>query len=97
MTVEVGAFRPNAFGLHDVHGNVNEWVGDCFSLMNDAADLSTDGSPFKDDFCFGRAIRGGDYASGPMFVRSASRYHNSPDTRTKSVGLRVARTLGRKP
>jgi formylglycine-generating enzyme required for sulfatase activity len=96
-TVEVGSFRPNAFGLHDMHGNVFEWVEDCFSFMNDAADLPTDGSPRKEASCSSRAFRGGGYASGPMLVRSASRYSNSADSRTKSVGLRLARTLWRRP
>lgn len=95
-TAEVGSFRPDAFGLHDMHGNVFEWVEDCFSFMNDAADLPTDGSPRKEGSCSSRAFRGGGYSSGPMFVRSASRYSNSADSRTKGVGLRLARTL-RKP
>jgi formylglycine-generating enzyme required for sulfatase activity len=43
-----------------------------------------------------RAVRGGGYASGPMLVRSASRNHNSADSRMKDVGLRLARTLERK-
>jgi formylglycine-generating enzyme required for sulfatase activity len=96
-TVEVGSFRPNAFGLHDMHGNVSEWVEDCFSFMNDAADLPTDGSARKEERCSSRAFRGGGYASGPMLVRSASRYSNSADSRMKGVGLRLARTLWRKP
>jgi formylglycine-generating enzyme required for sulfatase activity len=95
-TVAVGSFRPNAFGLHDMHGNVSEWVADCFSFMDDAADLPTDGSPRKEGICVGRAIRGGGYANGPLLVRSASRYSNSADSRQKGVGLRLARTLGPK-
>ena len=96
-TVEVGSFRPNAFGLHDMHGNVFEWVEDCFSFMNDAADLPADGSPRREERCSSRAFRGGGYSSGPMSVRSASRYSNSADSRMKGVGLRLARTLWRKP
>jgi hypothetical protein len=45
----------------------------------------------RDDGC------GGGYASGPMLVRSARRYSNSADSRMKGVGLRLARTLWRKP
>jgi formylglycine-generating enzyme required for sulfatase activity len=96
-TVAVGSFRPNAFGLHDMHGNVNEWVADCFSFMDDAAKLPTDGSRRKDQICVERAIRGGGYSSGPLLVRSASRYSNSADSRMKGVGLRLARTLALKP
>jgi formylglycine-generating enzyme required for sulfatase activity len=96
-TVEVGAFPPNAFGLHDMHGNVLEWVEDCFSFTDDAADLPTDGSARQDMICLFRASRGGGYASGPMLVRSASRSYNSPDTRSNTIGLRLARTLGPKP
>lgn len=96
-TAEAGSFRPNAFGLHDMHGNVAEWVEDCFSFMNDAADLPTDGSPRREQGCSFRAFRGGGYSSGPMFVRSASRQSNSAGSRMKGVGLRMARTLGVKP
>jgi formylglycine-generating enzyme required for sulfatase activity len=96
-TVRTGWFPPNAFGLHDMHGNVAEWVEDCFSFMNDAADLPTDGSARRERSCSSRAFRGGSYASGPMFVRSASRSSNGADSSMKGVGLRLARTLGPKP
>ena len=97
-SAEVGSFPPNAFGLHDMHGNVAEWVDDCFSFMDDAADLPTDGSPRKDArFCVSHALRGGGHSSGSMFVRSATRSFSAPDTRSRDVGLRLARTLGPKP
>ncbi|HEX2725723.1 MAG TPA: formylglycine-generating enzyme family protein [Beijerinckiaceae bacterium] len=96
-TTEVGSFRPNAFGLHDMHGNVFEWVEDCFTFMDDAADLPTDGSSRKDGMCLFRAFRGGGYKSGPMLVRSAGRNFNTPDSRMKDVGVRLARTVGARP
>ena len=95
-SVEVGSFRPNAFGLHDMHGNVAEWVEDCFGFMSRAAELPTDGSAGKEDRCAERAIRGGGYANGPMLVRSASRGYDRADSKRKDVGLRLARTLDRK-
>jgi len=102
-TAETGSFAPNAFGLHDMHGNVAEWVQDCFSFMNDAADLPTDGSALdknkwlSSDGCRYRAFRGGSFASGSHSVRAATRGSNAADARHKSVGFRLARTLWLKP
>lgn len=98
-TAEAGSFAPNAFGLHDMHGNVEEWVEDCFSFMNDADDLPTDGSAFtlrsgsQRAFCSDHAFRGGSYRSGPQSIRSATRGAVSADKRATALGFRVARTL----
>jgi formylglycine-generating enzyme required for sulfatase activity len=97
QTVETGSYKPNAFGLHDMHGNVAEWVEDCFSFMNDAGDLPVDGSARQEPDCSYRAYRGGGYRSAPIFVRSASRGTASADSRSSMAGLRLARTLGLKP
>jgi formylglycine-generating enzyme required for sulfatase activity len=101
-TAEVGSFAPNAFGLYDMHGNVEEWVEDCYSFMNDADDLPTDGSAFTPGsgaqraFCSDHAFRGGSYRSGPQSIRSATRGAVSADKRATALGFRVARTLGGK-
>ena len=56
-TVPVGSCPPNGFGLHDVHGNVWEWVEDC---VNDGyAGAPTDGSAWTSGKCHRRVIRGG--------------------------------------
>jgi formylglycine-generating enzyme required for sulfatase activity len=92
-TAEVGSFRANAFGLHDMHGNVAEWVEDCFGFMEGVADLPTDGSARKDARCQERAVRGGSYQSRSMLIRSASRGYDRADSKRSDVGLRLARTL----
>ena len=95
-SVAVGSFPPNGFGLHDMHGNVAEWVEDCFGFIDDAADLPTDGSARKEARCQDHAVRGGSFASAPMLIRSASRSYSGADSQMKLVGLRVARTLRRR-
>ena len=103
-TVEVGSFAANAFGLHDMHGNVAEWVQDCMVFLSSPRDLPLDGSArTKDSFgrdCSAsetRVFRGGSFVSGAQGVRSATRQVASPSTRSNQIGFRVARTLYRPP
>lgn len=104
QTVEVGSYAPNAFGLHDMHGNVAEWVQDCMSFLSRSSDLPLDGSPRTTDSfrreCSDsetRVFRGGSFVSGANGVRSATRQVVDPKTRSKQIGFRVARTLYRPP
>jgi formylglycine-generating enzyme required for sulfatase activity len=90
-TVEVGSFKPNAFGLHDMHGNVWEWVEDCYQDRYTGA--PTDGSARSSDNCGSRVVRGGSWLDFPRVLRSAVRLWNPPDRRDNVYGLRVARTL----
>jgi formylglycine-generating enzyme required for sulfatase activity len=100
-TVEVGSLEPNAFGLHDMHGNVAEWVDDCLTFESDARDkLPRDGgAKLRDVFgklCASddkRVIRGGSFASSGADVRSASRKIDYGYARSPTVGFRIARTL----
>ena len=92
-TAPVGSFAPNAFGLHDVHGNVWEWVQDCYH-ENYEGTPPLDGSAWTEGAsCDRRVVRGGSWLSGPSYIRSASRYRYYPDIRNPYVGIRVARTL----
>ena len=91
QTVPVGSFGANAFGLHDVHGNVWEWVQDCVSY--DYWGAPEDGSAWLGGNCAARVFRGGSWADGPSFLRAASRnWYNTGDSR-HTIGFRVARTL----
>jgi formylglycine-generating enzyme required for sulfatase activity len=88
-TVEVGSFQPNAFGLHDMHGNVWEWVDDCYKNTYSGAPI--DGSAAKFGDCNLRVLRGGSWSSAKG-LRSADRGRNSSDLQDNDVGFRVART-----
>lgn len=74
-TLPVGTFAPNAFGLHDMHGNVYEWVQDCFKFSY--TDVPTDGSAHDGD-CEFRVLRGGSWGSYPQILRSAYRVFFEP-------------------
>ena len=87
----VATFEANAFGLHDLVGNVSEWVDDCWHDSYQRA--PTDGSAWINPGCKQRVIRGASWASSPEEVRSAYRIRANPDTTNARVGFRVARTL----
>jgi formylglycine-generating enzyme required for sulfatase activity len=89
-TVEVGTFRPNFFGLYDTHGNVSEWVEDCYKDSYTGA--PSDGSAVIGD-CASRVLRGGSSSGGPWVLRSAKRLASNPGIRSYNQGFRLARTL----
>jgi autotransporter-associated beta strand protein len=95
-TTAVGSFASNAFGLFDMHGNVWEWVEDCFA-ENYAAGQPSDGSAFRSDSCSNRVNRGGSWYGYPQFLRSANRDGDAPSNRLNFLGFRVARTLSSTP
>ena len=91
QTAPVGSFRPNAFGLHDMHGNVWEWVQDCY--RDTYANAAPDGAAALDlDGC-SRVLRGGSWLGAPRVLRSAVRGGYQPDFRFGNGGFRVARSL----
>ena len=89
--VPAGSFGANAFGLHDVHGNVSEWVQDCWN--SDYEGAPTDGSAWLSGDCGRRVLRGGSWASRPSDIRAAHRFGLASGDRNISLGFRVARTL----
>ena len=86
-TAPVGRFKPNAFGLRDLLGNVWEWVEDCQTVNYIGA--PSDGRARITDDCPRRIYRGGGW-SGPASVRAATRNGNSPSYRSQLLGFRVA-------
>ena len=90
-TVRVDSFRPNPWGLYNVHGNVWDWTDDCWNETN--AGNPGDGSVRTTGDCGWRVARGGAWNYSPDYLRAAFRYWNLPDNRSGVQGFRVARTL----
>lgn len=84
----VGSFEPNAFGLYDVLGNVDQWVEDCWTPGYEGA--PQDGSASLTGDCRGRIVRGGTWANPPYGIRSGNRSWLGVGMRTAFVGFRVA-------
>jgi formylglycine-generating enzyme required for sulfatase activity len=90
-TAPVGSFRPNAFGIYDMHGNVWQWVQDCY--VDSYAGVPSDGSAVTgDDSCY-RVNRGGSWNLNPRYLRSATRSGVLPGRSGHLLGFRLARTL----
>jgi len=88
-TAPVASFTANTFGLHDMIGNVWEWVEDCYQDSYTGA--PTDGSARTSGSCERRVLRGGSWYSDPGNARSAERLWNTPAVRQGSFGFRLAR------
>lgn len=92
FTAPVGSYPPNAFGMYDMHGNVYEWVADCYHDSYEGA--PTDGSAWiQDPKCIRAHMRGNDWGEPPIFSRSANRNDRLKTTRGDFLGFRVAREL----
>jgi len=91
-TVPVGSFPANGFGLHDMHGNVAEWVEDCWHDEYTAM-APADGSAWVDGDCNGRVVRGGSWEDSEVEQRSAARTGGYKQDQFYTDGLRIARDL----
>ena len=104
-TVAVGSFEPNAFGLFDMHGNVEEWVKDCY--VNTYTGAPSDGSA-RTSGCGANVravVRGGSWTDDPgpqsLFapdndgwgLSAANRYRNWPSLRIFNLGFRLVQDL----
>jgi formylglycine-generating enzyme required for sulfatase activity len=90
-TSPVGSFLPNRFGLHDMAGDIGEWVEDCYH--DTYRDVPNDGSAVEScmpKFKNARVMRGGAWNAIPAWLRSASRDIEVPQLRADSFGFRVA-------
>jgi len=93
-TYPVGEKTVNPWGLHDVHGNVWEWVADCNDSYSDKPEsLQTSGGASTSGDCDRRVLRGGSSYSSPWSPRSASRVWYGRVNRDNDGGFRLARTL----
>ena len=91
QSAPVGSFAPNAFGLHDMLGNVWEWTEDCWAANYDGAPSDTRAR--LDGDCNQRAIRGGSWLLFPKAVRSANRLRYQQSQFTNRLGFRVVREM----
>jgi len=87
----VGRFPPNRFGLHDVIGNVWEWVQDCYVMTY--LPSQTDAAPQLAHGCDRRSVRGGSWRTRPDRQRVTFRGRDPADTQSQVFGFRLARDL----
>jgi serine/threonine protein kinase/formylglycine-generating enzyme required for sulfatase activity len=86
----VGTFAANAFGLHDVHGNVVEWCRDWYGDYGN--ERAGDGLRSVSSPAY-RVFRGGSYGDPAADARAAGRFHSAPSVRSSYLGLRPSRII----
>lgn len=86
-----GRFRPNAWGLHDIGGNLSEWVADCWHASYRRA--PADGAAWYNPGCRQRVVRGGSWATSPEQTRAAWRLSQDSDMTSARIGFRLARGI----
>jgi len=97
QTTDVASFPANAWGLHDMHGNVWEWCRDRWH--NNYAGAPTDGGAWVNGDSLGggrhprKVLRGGSWHGVPIVCRSAWRNSGHPVNRSNVIGFRVCRRL----
>jgi sulfatase modifying factor 1 len=84
-TAPVGSLAASGFGVHDMIGNVGEWVDGCFTASHDESPVTGD--------CSHRIVKGGSWGSLAHILRPADRVRQAATDRDDSIGIRVARPL----
>ncbi len=90
-TKAVGSYKPNAFGLYDMHGNVFEWCNDCYANYPAGAVIDPKGPATGKS----RVLRGGSYYWTASIARSSNRnliFTPTPSNQNDLLGFRLART-----
>jgi len=90
-THPVGQKQPNAWGLHDVYGNVMEWVQDWYADSYYAA--SPEADPAGPVTGLSRVVRGGSWDVFSALIGDINRNSSGPDTRYDFIGFRVVREI----
>ena len=90
QTLPVGSLAANAFGLHDMHGNVWEWTQDCWNDSYRGAPST--GAARTDGYCGRRVLRGGSWNNSGRGVRAAYRINYSRGDRDDDYGFRLSRS-----
>ena len=86
-TVAVKSYAPNAWGLYDMHGNVWEWVQDCWNDTYRGA--PSDGSAWTTGECQYRVLRGGSWDDRAVYLRAAFRLRDTASRRFSNSGFRL--------